>query len=169
MKESTLNALANVCSDLERVAELVRLDEAAAKATDDHVVIIKHYNHVRLAAARIKTAREAIAGMEDALSHIVIPDISTRLRERTGEKPPYHIEGVGTVTVAWKQSCSMLDKEAGLDWLRKNGQEGIIQETVNSSTLAAFSKSYMEQDGKDLPEDIFKVSMQPYTSIRKGR
>lgn len=168
MRETTLDALAKVCSDLERVAALVREDEQAAKSTDDHVVVIKHYYHVKTAAERIKAARDAIAQMEEALSRVVIPEMSIRIRETTGLKPPYRIEGVGTVSVAWRYSCSILDKERGLDHLRKIGQGGLIQETVNSSTLSAFARSWMEDEGKDLPEDIFKTSMSPYTSIRKS-
>ena len=167
MRETTLNALAKVCSDLEGVAAQVREDESAAKSTDDHVTVIKHYYHVKTAAERIKAARDAIAQMEEALSRVVIPDMAIRVREATGLKPPYRIEGVGTVSVAYRFSCSMIDKNLGLDYLRKIGQGGIIQETVNSSTLSAFGRSWMEDEGKELPEDIFKTSMSPYTSIRK--
>jgi len=60
-----------------------------------------------------------------------------------------------------------LDKDAGLNWLRANGHEGIIIETVNSSTLSAFAKSQLEEEGVDLPDDIFKIGTSPYTSITK--
>jgi hypothetical protein len=62
----------------------------------------------------------------------------------------------------------MLDKQLGMDWLRNTGNESLIQETVNSSTLAAFAKSKTEEEGKELPSDIFKTSVMTYTSITKA-
>lgn len=65
-------------------------------------------------------------------------------------------------------SCSMPDKEGGMAWLRENGQDGIIQETVNSGTLASFAKSYIQDTGKDLPDNLFKLSTLTYVSMTKA-
>lgn len=70
-------------------------------------------------------------------------------------------------TVASKISCSLVDKVAGHDWLRANGAEALIQPTVNASTLASFAKTYIEDSGKDLPPEIFKISNMRYTSATK--
>ena len=52
-------------------------------------------------------------------------------------------------------------------WLRATGNlRGIIQETVNAMTLAAFAKQ-SAIDGAPLPEDTFTVGIAPYTSITK--
>ena len=51
------------------------------------------------------------------------------------------IDDVGRVTVNQRWVASMKDKTQGMDWLRATGNEGIIIETVNSQTLAAFAKT----------------------------
>lgn len=71
-------------------------------------------------------------------------------------------------TVSQRQSCSMVDKDAGIAWLKTNGHGGLVQETVNAQTLGAFSKTYAESAGADLPTDIFKVSIMQYTSVTKA-
>ena len=60
----------------------------------------------------------------------------------------------------------MKDKTQGMDWLRATGNEGIIIETVNSQTLAAFAKTQAIA-GKPLPDETFEVGVAPYTSITR--
>jgi hypothetical protein len=167
MQEDTLNYLHRVCEGMFKAAAAIRQETDAVVATGDHIAIIKHFNHLRSANDEIKEARKSLEQISDHLSRVVIPDVVASLRERTGEKPPFNIEGVGRATVSYRFSCSILNKKAGFEWLRSNGHDGIIQETVNSSTLSAFAKDLLENDGFELPEDIFKVSTSPYTSITK--
>jgi hypothetical protein len=162
VKQETIDEINAVCNLLVTVASSVREDNDATLALHNHVELIKHYNHLRLATARIKEAREALAEMEEKLSREQIPDIFREQGIKTTT-----IEGVGRVTVSYRFSCSMLDKEQGLEWLRGNGHGGIIIETVNSSTLSAFAKSMLEESGAELPDAIFKTSTSPYTSITK--
>ena len=162
MRQEIIERLEFVCGYLIGVAEAVREDTNATLALHNHVELIKHYNHLRLATARIKEAREALAEMEENLSREQIPEIFREQGIKTTT-----IEGVGRVTVSYRFGCSMLDKEAGLNWLRQAGHGGIIIETVNSSTLAAFAKSMLEEEGAELPDSLFKISTSPYTSITK--
>jgi hypothetical protein len=62
----------------------------------------------------------------------------------------------------------MIDKPLGLDWLRNSGNGSLIQETVNSNTLAAFAKNLNDEEGKELPGEIFKTSIMTVTSITKA-
>jgi hypothetical protein len=162
MQEDTVSAVNEICFQLQKVAEMVREDNDFVLAEHNHVKLIKHYNHLRLATAQIKEAREALNEMEEKLSREQIPDIFREHGIKTTT-----IEGVGRVTVSYRFGCTMLDKEQGLEWLRGNGHGGIIIETVNSSTLSAFAKSMLEESGAELPDSIFKVSTSPYTSITK--
>jgi hypothetical protein len=162
MKLITLERINHVCAHLIAVAGAVREDTDATLALHNHVELIRHYNHLRLATAEIKEAREALAEMEERLSRESIPDIFREHGIKTTT-----IEGVGRVTVSYRFSCSMLDKEMGLNWLRESGNEGIIIETVNASTLAAFAKTMLEEKGEELPTTIFKTGTSPYTSITK--
>lgn len=169
MKDETLEWLGRVTKGLVQVSEAIRQETNEVVGSGDHIEVIKHFNQVRLAAEEIKECREALNAMSDNLSRITIPDIIANLKERTGEKPPFNIEGVGRVTVSYRFSASMVDKEAAFEWLRDNGHEGIIQETVNSSTLSAFAKNLLETDGIELPPEAFKVGTSPYTSITKAK
>lgn len=162
MKEKTLEMLRKVCHDLVEVSKAVREDTNEVVRGTDHVDVIVHYNHVRLTAAAIKEAREAIKGIEDSLSREIVPDFMRNAKIKT-----VTIEGVGRVTVAHRYSCTMLDKPAAMQHLRDIGQGGLIQETVASPTLSAFAKNWMEEEGKELPPELFKVGTSPYTSITK--
>jgi hypothetical protein len=62
----------------------------------------------------------------------------------------------------------MIDKPLGLDYLRNSGNGSLIQETVNSNTLAAFAKNFNDEEGKELPGEIFKTSIMTVTSITKA-
>jgi len=162
MQPETLTLVDHVCSGLVRAASAVRTDTDAAVATNDHIEVIKHYDHLRKVTAQIKEAREALTQMEEQLSREIVPEFMKNAGVKT-----VTIEGIGRVTVSHRYSCFMPDKEKGIDWLKGNGHGGIVQETVNSSTLAAFSKSLLEDEGKELPDDIFKVGTSPFTSITK--
>ena len=169
MQESTKRALQTVCNDMVAVANAVREDEQTTIASGDYVDVIRHYSDVRIATAQIKEAREALNQMEERLSREIVPDFVRRAKEERGVKTPIVLEGIGRVTVSYRFSCSMLDKEMGLNWLRSNGHEGLIQPTVNSSTLSAFARDMLENQGFELPPEIFKVGTSPYTSITKVR
>lgn len=98
----------------------------------------------------------------DQMSLYQIPDMMKDAGVKT-----INVEGVGRVTVSYRFSCSMLDKEAGFEWLEESGHGDLIQRTVNFQTLSAFAKNMIQEEGKDLPEEIFKVGTIPYTSVTK--
>lgn len=112
-------------------------------------------------------ARKAIGELIESLSRATIPE----MMEEQGVKTTTitYDEGVNyRFTVAQRASCSMSDKEAGIQWLKDQGHGGMVQETVNAGTLAAFAKDYIATEGKDLPTEMFKFSMMAYTSITKA-
>jgi hypothetical protein len=152
-----------VCNYVVKITEDIRRETNEVVSSQDHIEIIKHYAKLRDITSRIKEAREALDGIEKNLSYEKIPEA---LRGR-GIKT-LTIEGVGRVSLSNRWSCSMLDKELGLDWLRNSGNEALIIETVNSSTLAAFAKNMTTEEGKELPDNIFKTSILTVTSITKA-
>ena len=58
----------------------------------------------------------------------------------------------------------MIDKEAGLDWLRANNFRDIITETVNAQTLGKIAEERATQN-LGLPEDVFKTGMSYTTTL----
>lgn len=164
MHITTEVALQGVCDALVKVAAQVRQDTNAVVATNDHIPIIQHYDQLRKATASIKEARKALEELEEQMSRDIIPDVMRLAGIKT-----INLEGVGRVTVSYRYSCSMLDKERGLLWLKEHGHGDIIQETVPSATMSGFAKNLLEVEGKELPEDLFKVGTSPFTSITKAK
>lgn len=164
MKEATVQRLGVLCDQMVALASMVRKDTDEALATANPIEVIKHFDILRQANARIKEAREALTDMADALSTSQIPDLM-----RAASMKTVTVEGVGRVTVSYRTACSILDgkKEPAYEWLRGNDLGGIIVETVNSSTLAATAKDRLVNQGLDMPSDMFKVSSNPFTSITK--
>lgn len=162
MREETFQRLMAVASAIELSVASVRTDTDSVVATRNHVDVIKHFDRLRFVVERIKDARKALDEIEDRLSREQVPEVMRENNVKT-----ITVEGVGRVSINHRFSCSMLDKEAGMDWLRKNGHEGLIQPTVNSSSLSAFAKNMLEVEGKELPPDVFKTGTMPHTSITK--
>ena len=66
-----------------------------------------------------------------------------------------------------KTSTSVADKDKAFEWLRVNGGEALIQETINSSSLSAFVTTMMKETGKEPPQDVIKTHTYNITGISK--
>ena len=71
-----------------------------------------------------------------------------------------------TVSQSSKTTIVGGEKEAAYKWLRENGLEDLITNTVNASTLSATARSLLE-DGVEMPEDCFKFHFFNNTSMTK--
>lgn len=56
------------------------------------------------------------------------------------------------------------EKEAAYKWLRDNGYDALIKETVNASSLSSAAKELIET-GKELPDDLFSMASKNGVSI----
>lgn len=80
------------------------------------------------------------------------------------------LEDIGyRFTVSQKVSASIAPdkKDAAYAWLRETGNAVIITETVNASTLSSFVRKRVQDEGLEVPEDLFKVSTMAFTSATK--
>ena len=165
MQDQTIEYMDRVVNGMVKLVGMVREDNDQVLATGDHIEVIRHYDHIRKATAQIKEARKALDEIEEKFSREFVPDVMRKHDVRN-----ITIEGVGRVQISNKYSASIADKPKGYQWLMDNGHGALITETVNSSTLSAFAKNYMEEQGKELsPDDGFKVSTMTYTSITKAK
>lgn len=164
MREMTRQRLEVLCNQMVEVARMVREDTERVLALNQHVETIRHFNELRSINARIKESREALSEIEDRLSTQDLPE-----QMRAAGVKTVTVEGVGRVTISHRFSASMLDKDRAIQWLRDNGHESLIQETVNSSTLSAFAKNLLSEEGKELPSELFKTGTMPFTSITKAK
>lgn len=122
------------------------------------------YDDVRGLHEAMEEAEKALSKLKQHLGVTVLP---RRFNE----------EGVGNMsvkdlgarfTINTRLNASMAaNKEAAMAWLRENGYEALIQETVNASTLAKFAGEYTVEQGKDLPADLFRVTTVQYVSRTK--
>ena len=67
-----------------------------------------------------------------------------------------------------QEFARIVAKDGAFSWLRDNGRENLITETVNASTPKAMIKA-MILKGEDVPADLFAVSPYQRASItRRG-
>jgi hypothetical protein len=156
--------LSEAVLSLEEATRRVITDTQHFVGAGDLIPLIRHYAELREINETIKKARKALDDLEDHLSHTDVPDAFKLSGIKT-----VSIEDLGRVTVAYKWSCSVIDgkKPESFEWLRGSGNGGIIIETINAQTLAAFAKHEVEANGKELPTDLFTTSLRPYTSITR--
>jgi hypothetical protein len=99
----------------------------------------------------------------NALKFAIIPEKMTDQEIKT-----ITVEGVGRITVLETIGVSTV-KEMKLElyeWLKENGAEALIGETINSSTLAAFIRERIGS-GLDYPVDCLNVKFNNMISITK--
>lgn len=164
MQTMTQLVLSQALTALEEATKRVTRETEARIGDGELVSLIKHFAELRDVNEVIKKARKALDDLEDHLSHVDIPDTFKRVGIKT-----VNIDDIGRVTVSYKWGCSINDgkKPESFNWLRESGHGGIIIETVNAQTLAAFAKNETEANGKELPPDLFTTTLRPYTSITK--
>ena len=156
--------LQQALAHLNRAAQ--ELEEWTAnqlKSLKTSEVLRGYYEYSELHEQVDKTRKRVNAALE-GISRNTIPGI-------------FEDEGISTTTlkdigrrftVSTRMSCSMADPDAAKEWLRTNGHGALITETVNASTLAAFAKSQIVEQGKDLPPNLFKLSNMRYTSVTRA-
>lgn len=151
--------LGRILASLDEIGK--ELDDIAKKPAE-LVPLVHHFQLVRYAYDKLSETKKAFNAVHDNMSRELVPDAL-----RAANMKFTFILGVGRVGISHRYSCSMLDADRGIDWLKSNGHGGIVKETVAANTLAAFARNLLEEKGTELPDDIFKVGSVPYTSITK--
>ena len=155
-----LNSLAH---QMEEMLKEAAEEERLLKAATDLPSVLRTFKEIRDANERLEVSRKKFNTFLDFFSRNIIPDMMQEQGVKT-----ISLDDIGyRFTVSVKMNASLADKAAGMDWLRDEGHGDLIQETVNASSLSAFAKSYIEETGKDLPADLFKLSNLRYTSVTK--
>lgn len=125
---------------------------------------LEHYASLKEAYDSLGATMKILYKLQQRQQYDVMPGImiNNNIRNYTSDRISKRFQ------LSTRLSCSMLDKPRGHEWLRENGQGDIIVPTVNAQTLAAFAKSYIEDTGLDLPDDIFKVHQATGVSVVKA-
>ena len=135
------------------------IDEAKESPADLARVYIQLRSLLEEAAAAVGQLSE----LRDALQYKLIPEAY----EAHGVTSQTVLDHRITVSVLVRASITPEQKEAAHKWLREHGYDGMIIETVNASSLAALAKTIMQEEGKELPENLFKTYTVQSTSMTK--
>jgi hypothetical protein len=162
MRESVKEELAKLLAAAKHLQDEIDLDTRDVLGHGDTLEIVQHFVDLRDVNEEIKIVKDSLELVQKRMSHVDIPDHFKQEKIKTAT-----YDGIGRVSIGHLWGCSIINKPVGFNWLRENGHGGLIIETVNASTLAAFAKNLMETEGKHLPQDKFNTSINPYTSITK--
>lgn len=136
------------------------LKGSETKAAED---MVKVYRDLRLLKEHAEEIVKTVTKSVDQLRRETLP---TLFKER----------GISSITVeGYRYTISenvyaSIPPEGKVDayaWLRSNDLAALIIETVNASTLSAQARALMEE-GKELPPELFKVSILPNVSMTKA-
>ena len=162
MEYDTSLAAQHASTKLDTLINRAHRDTLELVEKGDVPTLVKHFAALRGEYDCLKDKIDKLKVEVDALSYNLIPSMFESQDVKT-----IKIDGVGRVTVNQRWVASMTDKTVGMDWLRTTGNDGLIIETVNAQTLAAFAKT-QALAGSPLPDDVFTVGVAPYTSITKS-
>ncbi len=158
------SALSFMAKDLEKIAQAVA-PRAQECEQSDVLQVVRAWHHLRSSYEQLDAHRKQIGETLERMSREVIPT----LMEEAGVKT-VTLDDVGyrfTVSARLSASIPQDVKADAYDWLRENDYGDLIIETVNSSTLASFAKNLIEEEGKELPPELFKLTTMKYTSATK--
>lgn len=136
--------------------------------------IIEAHKEEPAELARIYIAvRQMLDGINEAVGHIAeIRDLlQYKMIPETYESHGVTSQTVDdhriTVSVLVRASINPQHKEDAHEWLKEHGYSGLIVQTVNASSLAALAKTVIQDEGKELPEELFKTYMVQSVSMTK--
>ena len=161
MKFDTVTAADYAADKLTSFLDRAQRDTQEVVQTNDLPTTLAHFAQFRDTVKALEAKINDLKKHVDSLSYEILPTLFTNQNIKTITLPDL---GRCTVNVRW--NATMPDKELGMTWLRNTGNDGLIIETVNASSLSAFAKD-MALNGMPLPEEVFKVGTAQHISITK--
>jgi hypothetical protein len=160
-----------VTKDLaKRISEM----ENALKLLTENIEVAVKADNLPDAARGFIVLKEFHDRLGDLLSHV-----SDAKNKWAYEEMPALFERQGVTSYNLKEGyrvgvqalvrASTRDMDTGIKWARENGQEWLVKETINASTLAGFARSRAEAGEPDLPADVFNVHFGMNTSVTRTR
>ncbi len=127
--------------------------ESLATGTDVAPLLIA-YQKLRDEYALIDKARLNLYHLKNQMDKVILPE----LFEKLGIDKLAVAELSRSYYVIPKSSATMADKIKAFEWLRENGGDDLISETVNAGTLNSLLRELLEETGVLPPEEIIKFS-----------
>jgi hypothetical protein len=162
MQFDTLTSATYVARNLDNLLERAQRDTTQVVETGNIHEVVTYFSELRATVDGLKGQMASVQKHLDALSQELIPTLFNNQNTKT-----INVINVGKVTVNDRWSCSILKPDSAFDFVRKDGNGALIKPTIHPMTMGAYAKEKHEA-GKPLPQDLFKVSSTPYTSITKA-
>jgi hypothetical protein len=161
MKFDTQTAASFAAEKLNSFLERAERDTTEIVQKNDIPATVTHFAILRDTVKDLAERVSALQKHVDSLSYEILPTMFSNQNVKTITLPD-----IGRVTVNVRWAASMINKTQSMEWLRTNGNEGLIIETVNAGTLASFAKAEALA-GHPLPDHLFKVGTAQHISITK--
>jgi len=136
MQFDTKTAAGYAADKLDSLLERAQRDTNDVVQGNDIPTTVAHYAALSDTDDDLAKKLSALKKHVDALSYEILPTMFSNQDVKT-----IKLDNIGRVTVNVRWTASMLDKQKGMEWLKTSGNEGLVIETVNAMTLAAFAKA----------------------------
>lgn len=144
----------DVALRISSLAEWFKLRLDAAIAANDVKTAFELFDAMKTANKTMDEARSSFGSDFESFNKGKMPEFLDSLGTDMVRVP----ELARSFYTTLQMSATVCNKELAFEWLKENGGEGLIQPTVNASTLKSFVKSKLEEDGVEPPEDVIKIS-----------
>lgn len=153
---------ANAITECYNVVARLIIEVDEAEKTNDHVRLVRCFVAMHRLHEKIGELDSFFGVMYNRMKTELVPSAL----EAAGVTNVPLAEGY-RIGVSYRTLASIKEgmRDKAFLWLRTNGLGDLITSTVNASTLSAAAKHCLEEDNKDLPDDLFNVVIQPNTSV----
>ena len=160
MKPSSLDVVTGLRNFLEEMESELKTVKKGGKLKD----LVSLYKTLYTGNEDIKTFTKELNKMQEHMRYSVLPEA---MEDADESSITFKELQVRIACVPWVRASIQKDMSVEAhNWLEKNDLGALIKPTVNASTLSALAKDKI-QNGKDLPNDLFKVSEGDYVSMTK--
>ena len=85
------------------------------------------------------------------------------------DDPKISERGIGSATLGTRVFATVLatNKPAFLEWMKQNGNEGLVKEDIHPKTLEAWGREALTE-GLDYPEDLINLTAIPVVNFRRS-
>lgn len=146
---------------VDRISRLTSIVSEIQKE-EDTVQLLKDYKFILDQHETLNAKRKKLFAALEFVSRNVIPEIFMDKGVKS-----MNLDDIGLFVVGANYSVKVLDDDKSKEWLKANGGEDLIKQTVNSSSLKAWMKAFKEEKGVSPPDDIYAETQVSYTQIRK--
>jgi hypothetical protein len=164
MNSDTQAAIELAKRALATALSLIEAETKETLATGAPQDLVRLYADLREEGEALRDSVSTLSKLEQDFSYTHIPAAFDAAGIQN-----VNVVGYGLVSLTRRWSCSMLNKTAAFEYLRKTGQGGMIIETVPAPTLGAWAREETEDKGREPPDDIFKTSIARHVSLRRSK